>query len=95
MSGTIQDLSFCDLLISINIFKFPPCYSKCQHFPRCNNIPLYVENTFFFFFFEITFSLSIDGHLGSFHIPAVVNYIYSYDSHSISYFTTFSLIFLI
>ena len=83
MNGTIQCLSFCDLLISINIFKFPPCYSKCQNFLRCNNIPLNVENTF---------SLSIDGHLGSFHLSAIVNHIYFYDSHSISYFTTFSLI---
>ena len=62
---------------------------------RCDSIPLYVENTFFFFFFENTFSLSVDGHLGSFHLSAIVNHLYSYDSHSISYFTTFSLIFLI
>ena len=70
ISEIIQYLSFCEWLSSLSIIS-----SSFSHvvacirisFLRLNNIPLCVYTTFLFI------DSSIDGHLGCFHLLAIVN----------------------
>ena len=67
----MQYLSFCDWFISLSImtsrFFHVVIYCRIFSFLGLNNIPLYVQTTFFFI------HSSVDGHLDSFHILALMN----------------------
>ena len=68
MSGIVQYLSICDWLISLSILSLRFIYiaSSVRILRLNNNIPFYAQTTFYHY-------SPIDGHLGCFHLLAIVD----------------------